>query len=460
VALFVALHSAGVSYADLSGPGPWNAGWAEVSVARPGGSTFTAVLFYPAQTSGEGALFDDSGAPYPAVSFGHGYLQPVEQYESTLQHLATWGYFAIASRSAGGLFPSHGAFAEDLRHCLTYLEDVNGDPASPFFGGVDTAAFALSGHSMGGGASILAAAADPRASVVVNLAAADTNPSAIAAMPVDMPTFLIAGSEDAIVPVADHGQPMYDAALPPKQLPLITGGFHCGFTDDDFLFCDSGSISRAEQLAITRRLMTTVLELYLRGEQALWRQLWGPAALADPAVSYQANAGVTVVPATPVVEAPVLETVEVTLSVTNTGADTVEYRLFVEDLTWDATVTPGTTGPLAPGAAASVTLAVIAPGGAPGAAQTALISARNELDGATRGYATVSLTRVPGAGDLNCDGVIDGFDVDPFVLAIADPAGYAAAYPDCDRQLADVNADGAVDGFDIDPFVLRLVGGG
>jgi hypothetical protein len=59
-------------------------------------------------------------------------------------------------------------------------------------------------------------------------------------------------------------------------------------------------------------------------------------------------------------------------------------------------------------------------------------------------------------GDLNCDGVVNGFDIDPFVIALSDPSGYAAQFPDCDRLLADVNGDGAVDGFDIDPFVLLL----
>jgi hypothetical protein len=62
------------------------------------------------------------------------------------------------------------------------------------------------------------------------------------------------------------------------------------------------------------------------------------------------------------------------------------------------------------------------------------------------------------AGDLNCDGAVDGFDIDAFVLALADAAGYAAAHPGCDRALADINGDGAVDGFDIDPFVLLLTG--
>ena len=62
-------------------------------------------------------------------------------------------------------------------------------------------------------------------------------------------------------------------------------------------------------------------------------------------------------------------------------------------------------------------------------------------------------------GDLNCDGVIDFFDIDGFVLAVTDPPGYAAAYPECDLVLADMNGDGAVSFFDIDGFVALLVGG-
>jgi hypothetical protein len=40
--------------------------------------------------------------------------------------------------------------------------------------------------------------------------------------------------------------------------------------------------------------------------------------------------------------------------------------------------------------------------------------------------------------------------------ALFDPPGYAAAFPNCDRNLADVNADGVVDFFDIDPFLTCL----
>ncbi|MBU0640895.1 MAG: hypothetical protein KKB50_18670 [Planctomycetes bacterium] len=62
-------------------------------------------------------------------------------------------------------------------------------------------------------------------------------------------------------------------------------------------------------------------------------------------------------------------------------------------------------------------------------------------------------------GDMNCDGVINGFDIDPFVLALLGPDYYYAQYPDCDHMLADINRDGEVNGFDIDAFVELLIGG-
>lgn len=58
--------------------------------------------------------------------------------------------------------------------------------------------------------------------------------------------------------------------------------------------------------------------------------------------------------------------------------------------------------------------------------------------------------------DLNCDGRVNNFDIDPFVLALSDPVAFAGLHPFCDRMLADTNLDGVVDNFDIDGFVLLL----
>lgn len=62
--------------------------------------------------------------------------------------------------------------------------------------------------------------------------------------------------------------------------------------------------------------------------------------------------------------------------------------------------------------------------------------------------------------DMNCDGLINSFDIDGFVLALSNPAAYAATYPDCNINNADVNGDGLVNSFDIDPFVVCLASNG
>jgi hypothetical protein len=62
-------------------------------------------------------------------------------------------------------------------------------------------------------------------------------------------------------------------------------------------------------------------------------------------------------------------------------------------------------------------------------------------------------------GDVNCDGVVDFADINPFVLAITDPAQYQQAYPDCYLLNADINLDGTVGFGDINPFVNCLASG-
>lgn len=63
-------------------------------------------------------------------------------------------------------------------------------------------------------------------------------------------------------------------------------------------------------------------------------------------------------------------------------------------------------------------------------------------------------------GDVRNDGVVDMFDIDPFVMILnGDLEGYHAAYPGLLGSVdfhADLNCDGNVDMFDLDPFVLRL----
>jgi subtilisin-like proprotein convertase family protein len=60
--------------------------------------------------------------------------------------------------------------------------------------------------------------------------------------------------------------------------------------------------------------------------------------------------------------------------------------------------------------------------------------------------------------DSNCDGLVNAFDIDPFVIALTAGDRWLATYP-CDYMCAnDINCDGYVNAFDIDPFVGCLTG--
>lgn len=91
--------------------------------------------------------------------------------------------------------------------------------------------------------------------------------------------------------------------------------------------------------------------------------------------------------------------------------------------------------------------------------------AQRDMDGARRVWAGridigADETASYATGDVNCDGAVNNFDIDAFVLALADVAAYAAAYPDCEVSVADASGDGSVNNFDIDCFISCLADGG
>jgi dienelactone hydrolase len=379
-----------------SNPGPYSAGWRRVTVTRPNATTFRALLFYPAAYAGENAAYQGGGAPYPALAFGHGYLVYPSRYQSTLEHLATWGYFVIATESGMEIISDDQAYADDLSISLTYLEDQSRAAGSWLFGQVNLQRMGMSGHSMGAGASLLAAAEDGRVKAVANLAAAETNPSSIDLMAeLYIPVSLISGSEDSFTPLETNSQLFYDAGGSPRHLPVIQGGSHCGFMDQYIIGCDTGTLDRASQLRLSRHLLVSFFNLYLKGEQAAWRQVWGPEASADPLVVLQSDPGIALqVPAVQQNGWPGSSAVY-WLSVVNTGRQASAYTLLQEGSTWPVNFYPQITPLLEPGQSALVQVIVSIPIIGAFQSDQALLSARSNLDGATRHYLQITTAGLP-----------------------------------------------------------------
>ncbi|MEW6197820.1 MAG: agmatine deiminase family protein [Planctomycetota bacterium] len=89
---------------------------------------------------------------------------------------------------------------------------------------------------------------------------------------------------------------------------------------------------------------------------------------------------------------------------------------------------------------------------------TLLVYAERQYDPTYHDYIGVTVTVIGEAltGDLNCDGLVDFGDINPFVLALTNPAAWQAAFPGCPVLNGDVNLDGVVNFGDINPFVRLL----
>jgi len=231
-------------------------------------------VYYPSTTSGTNTAVADG--QFPIIVFGHGFAMSWDAYQNIWQHLVPQGYIIIFPRTEGGLFPapSHNDFGLDLALVSERLLEENNNSSSSFYQKINGNS-AIMGHSMGGGATILAAQNNSNIKTIIGLAPAETNPSAIAAaVNGTVPTLILSGSSDGVTPPAEHHIPIYEVLSSScKSFVSITGGAHCYFANTNFN-CDFGegasssniSITRNQQQAYMNSLVTPWLDFYLKGE--------------------------------------------------------------------------------------------------------------------------------------------------------------------------------------------------
>ena len=224
-------------------------------------------VYYPAASAGSNAAF--AAGQFPLVVVGHGFSMAVGAYQNWWEEFVPQGYVFVLPTTEGGLFTvSHGDFGQDIAFVANQMRAGNLNNASPFFGKIKEKT-ALMGHSMGGGATILAAAGNTNIDCIVGLAPAETNPSAAGAgANVSVPALILHGNEDQVTPEAGHALLIYNGISSScKYYARITEGAHCFFANYN-IFCATGemnigALSREQQQQLSYQLVGPWLDYFL-----------------------------------------------------------------------------------------------------------------------------------------------------------------------------------------------------
>lgn len=269
--LVLAVLDASPAVAHCIGPHPVGEVTRSWQDPERGNRSVGALVRYPRQAGPTNAP-PIAGCAFPVLAVGHGFTIPADRYRFLVDGLVPSGVILVLPTTETGLSPDHAAFGADLAFATRALA------ADPAFITATGPLRGVVGHSMGGGAAVLAAAADPGLALLVGLAPAETNPSAVsAAASVTAPTLVLTGSRDCVTPFAGHAGPIL-AALSSTSVRHVdlAGGSHCQFSDGYFT-CSIGenscggsaTIPAADQHALTvaeiRRLLDEVLAAQTAG---------------------------------------------------------------------------------------------------------------------------------------------------------------------------------------------------
>ena len=246
-----------------------------LSIADPARSNrqVNTEIYYPADISGNNVPVAAGTGKFPVVVFGHGFVIPVSSYAWLADSLVKYGYIVAMPTTEGSLAPSHDNFGKDLAFLCNAIISFDNNASSFLYQRVRNKS-AVAGHSMGGGASFLAAAGNSPADVVFNFAAAETNPSATAAAALTLkPALVFGGSNDCIVPPSVQ-QAMYgNVNNTCKTFINITNALHCQFANNNgtCVFgqltsgCNSSGITPAIVYNKITELLLPFLDYYLKG---------------------------------------------------------------------------------------------------------------------------------------------------------------------------------------------------
>ena len=254
-------------------------------------------VYYPSDTAGDNvAITNTTSVAFPVLCFGHGFVMTWDAYQNFWSFLVPNGYIMVFPKTEGSISPSHIDFGKDLSFLIDQMNVLENNSSSIFYNRISSMNCVM-GHSMGGGASFLAAQINPNIKTLLNFSPAETTPSAIqAASSITIPSLIFAGVNDCVTPPNTNQIPMYNGLVSTcKTLISIIGGSHCQMANNNF-FCGFGESSCTPQPTITRTVQQNIINRYilpwldfqLKGN-CVQGNLFDNQIVADNSITFQKN---------------------------------------------------------------------------------------------------------------------------------------------------------------------------
>ena len=169
------------------------------------------------------ATLGTNGLRHPVILWGNGTATTVSIYQPVLEHWASHGFIVAAATTSNA-----GSGAEMLA-CLDWVTAQANDGGSDYAGTVDLTRVGASGHSQGGGGTLMAGT-DPRVTATAPLqpytqqgfggydqASQSTQ---------NGPMFLMSGELDSIAPIEPNQQRVFDDTNVPTFWGVLAGANH------------------------------------------------------------------------------------------------------------------------------------------------------------------------------------------------------------------------------------------
>ena len=163
-------------------------------------------IYYPVSLQGEDISSQDG--QFPIILFGHGFLMNWDAYQNLWDEFVPRGYIMVFPRTESGLNTDHQQFGWDLQFLVSEIQVEGNSSTSPIYNLVNNNT-ALMGHSMGGGASFLAADSlcennNNQLKTIIGLAATESSSNGVSsiasALNITIPSLILSGSQDGVAP--------------------------------------------------------------------------------------------------------------------------------------------------------------------------------------------------------------------------------------------------------------------